>query len=472
MKPLALRWRLSLLGAAALVVIITAICAVAYHELEESLQRHADRALQAMANAILGELREELAESRSAEHLAADIRVILAAASHQDPTYCRVWLEGQAADLVASPPPAGENAQWLRALPAGERPKPDAARHFNLGRRKRYRAIWLRGSTPRGNANILVAESTDHARHEMGEFLRMLLVLGGSMAVGSVVVGAAVVLWALRPIGRTAAHLRQVTERNLGGGHLADLQVPRELETFRNAVTELLARLDGAVRQLKQFTADASHELRTPLAVAKSTLQVARTKDRDVGEYKRAIDETLDDLARMERLIQQLLILARVDADEPAGQAADLRLDELLATLARTVGAPASGAGGKVVCEDLPPVRIRGDQELLAHLFGNLLDNAIKHGPAAGTVRVTLAEGPETDCTVCIHDEGGTIPAEALGHVFDRFFRVDPSRDRTTGGAGLGLAIARQIARQHGGDIAIDSHPSCGTRVSVRLPRR
>ena len=252
---------------------------------------------------------------------------------------------------------------------------------------------------------------------------------------------------------------------------MADLKIPGELEVFRTAVTALLMRLDKALQQQKQFTADASHELRTPLAVAKSTLQVARTRDRDIGQYRRAIDETLEDLARMERLIQQLFILARMDADELVSQAVPVRLDVFLMKLAGTFDSRASRMGGRVVCEALPAVGVRGNEDLLIQLFSNLLGNAVEHGPAGGTIRVTLRAGTAGDCAVCIQDEGGNIPVEVLGRLFDRFYRADASRERATGGAGLGLAIARAIARHHGGDVAITSDRVSGTRVCVRLPQ-
>jgi len=312
--------------------------------------------------------------------------------------------------------------------------------------------------------------SVHHVEHEMAEFLKVLLVEGACMVIGGTVLGTLIVLWGLRPIRRTADRLRGITHRNLGRERLEDVRAPSELGPFIASVSEMLARLNQVLERQRQFTADASHELRTPLALAKSTLQAARTRPRDPAAYRQAIDETLGDLDRMERLMCQLLVLARMDESDRAPEAADVPLDAVLARVAAEGGAAAVQAGSRVVLEAAPPLRVRGSEEQFVQLFGNLVENAVVHGPPGGPVRILLSDEGNGRCAVCIHDEGGAIPPEVLPHLFDRFYRSDASRTRTTGGAGLGLAIAREIARRHGGDIVITSSPATGTRVVVSLP--
>ena len=312
--------------------------------------------------------------------------------------------------------------------------------------------------------------SVHHVEHEMAEFLKVLLVEGACMVIGGTVLGTLIVLWGLRPIRRTADRLRGITHRNLGRERLEDVRAPSELGPFIASVSEMLARLNQVLERQRQFTADASHELRTPLALAKSTLQAARTRPRDPAAYRQAIDETLGDLDRMERLMCQLLVLARMDESDRAPEAADVPLDAVLARVAAEGGAAAVQAGSRVVLEAAPPLRVCGSEEQLVQLFGNLVENAVVHGPPGGPVRILLSDEGNGRCAVCIHDEGGAIPPEVLPHLFDRFYRSDASRTRTTGGAGLGLAIAREIARRHGGDIVITSSPATGTRVVVSLP--
>jgi heavy metal sensor kinase len=464
-----LKWRISLLVAAVLVTVITVISAVAYHEIQESLLGNIDTTLRVAAKGVLA----AMDDSHPAREIEQEIRSITGSGSAERAGRYRLWLEGSASDLYASDPPASEAGQWLRALPAGAAPEPGRTVFFDTGRAgNEYRAVWLRQPTGRGVLNVVVARSSHYARHEIREFLRVLGVLGSAMVLGSVVVAVLIVLWAIRPIGRTAQTLRTITYRNLGREKLKDIAAPSELGPFVTALDEMLARLDEAIQRQKQFTGDASHELRTPLALAKSTLQAARSRDRNGQEYRGTIDEALRDLDRMGRLIDQLLALARLDESNGQAELTDVRLDLLLADLAGSMEAAAARTGGTVICRDMPPTTVRGNEGELAQLFGNLLDNAWRHGPAGGRITISMqAEAPE-GVTVRVHDEGGNIPPEALPRLFDRFYRVDPSRAHATGGTGLGLAIAREIARRHGGRIEIASDPATGTVASVHLPRR
>jgi len=320
--------------------------------------------------------------------------------------------------------------------------------------------------------NVVAAAAPQHyVEHEMHEFLNMLFTFGGLVTVAGGIAVTLIVIRALRPIERTAARLRGITHRNLGSENLEDLRAPSELRPFIGALADMLGRLNRVLEQQRQFTADASHELRTPLALAKSTLQAARTRDRDPAGYRQAIDETLGDLERMQRLMSQLLVLARLDEVDGLPDAANVSLDAVLQRLAADYAATAAQRGSRIAIDAVQPATVRGNEDQLGQLFGNLIENAIVHGPAGGTVRLTPSADTGGPCIVCVHDEGGGIPAETIPRLFDRFYRADPSRSRATGGAGLGLAIAREIARRHGGDIEILSSPAAGTRVTVRLPR-
>ena len=468
MRPLPLKWRLSLLVALVLAIVVAAISAVAYIELHESLRADLDETLLVLANGIMAEV-EEPPEGAGP---GAAVAPIVRTATHLKSVRYRVWLDGQAKDLAAGGHDGSRAGEWLRDVPDGIRPAADGKAFADLaGPKAGHRAVWIRRPTIRGAANVVVAASDRQVYHEMHEFLTMLLAVGASMIVVGALVGTLVALWAIRPIGRTAERLRGITHRNLAGEDLSDLRAPSELAPFIAAVAELLSRLDRALRHERQFTADASHELRTPLALAKSTLQAARTRDRTAAEYQQAIDETLTDVARMERLISQLLSLARIDETSGLPEAADVPLDAVLTHVTADLADLASRRGVKIEIGPLPPTLVRGSEEQLVQLFSNLVENAIVHGPQGGTVRVTLAHEADRACAVSVHDEGGAIPPEILSRLFDRFYRADDSRARATGGAGLGLAIAREIACRHGGDIVITSSPATGTRAVVSLPK-
>jgi two-component system sensor histidine kinase BaeS len=265
--------------------------------------------------------------------------------------------------------------------------------------------------------------------------------------------------------------LTLITHKTLGGEHLDDVRLPSELAPFRDALSGMLGRLDEAMRQQKRFTADASHELRTPLALAKSTLQAAQIKEASTEGYRRAIAETLEDIGRMECLLDQLLTLARMDEAPDSFESEEMSLDEVLAGVAIAYSPRASEHGGKIVCDPMSDTRVHGNKVQLEQLFGNLLDNATRHGPPGGTVRIALAPDGNGWCVVTVHDDGGGISPEDLPRLFDRFCRADVSRTRATGGTGLGLSIVQEIARCHGGRVEIVSNPDEGTNVRVYLPQ-
>jgi two-component system heavy metal sensor histidine kinase CusS len=272
----------------------------------------------------------------------------------------------------------------------------------------------------------------------------------------------------LRPVRLAASHLGDVDARSLPHVNLEPRNVPTELTPFVDALAQMLYRLKEAMGRQKAFIADASHELRTPMTAAKSTIQTTLAARRSAGEYQQSLEETLEDLRRMEHLGDELLLLARIDeaTDTPPDQ--PLEIGHLLAELADSFNARVAQTGGKLVCS-LSPAIVAGDDRQIGRLFSNLLDNALRHGPKGGTIHLS-SETLAQHVVITVHDDGGNIPAGAIPQLFERFFRVDGSRTSSTGGTGLGLAIAREIVIRHGGTIAITSQPASGTRVIVTLP--
>lgn len=463
MRPMSLKWRISILSCLALTGVTVTNSMVAYHELGESLTRNLDRSLHQMARAIDAELEE----ARSPEAMKREIQLVLNGVDGDGGVHYRVWNDGANDDLLASDSPDSPAGRALRQLPANRRGDHRVRDFSTIVGSDEHRVVWLRRTVGGQVRNTTVAYPLAYAEHEKAEFLRMLLVLGGLVVIGSFGVSALLVFWGLRPIGRTADRLRDISDPGIGGRALRDSPVPPELDPFRNAVVQLLDRTDQLLRRQQEFTADASHEMRTPLALAKSTLQAVRMRNRDEAAYCRAIDDALNDLGRMESLIGQLLALARLDglADSPLQSTIDLRrlLDNVAGEFAQL---PVTVAD----CQDAPAIAVRGDEGQLSQVFRNLVGNAVRHGPPGGTVRISARLCENGMCLVTVHDTGGAIPPEELGKLFDRFYRADASRARATGGAGLGLAIARAIVLRHCGRIEIASSPEAGTTVSVYLP--
>jgi signal transduction histidine kinase len=463
-----LKWRLSLLACLIILSAIITISFSAYIELKESLLRNIDPTLEAMADGIFA----DLDETEGFDTHQAKFRSITGYTGNQHFNRYRIWMDGSDKELFASESSADIQGRLLTDLPSDHQPEVGNLTFFNLDRKThKYRVVWTRRPFEEGVVNILVASSSHYVYKEMEEFLQLLLILGGSLTVGSFLLVPVIVSWAMRPIDQLAGVMRQVTHRNIEQKTLHNLKVPQELLPFVEALDGMLNRLKKVIKQQEQFIADASHELRTPLAIIKSTIQTTRMADRNIADYTKALDDSLQDVDRMEQLIEHLLSLARVGESGDLANTNLIALDTLLVNLASTFDARASQQGRKVICDNCLPAQVNGNESELNQLFTNILDNAVKYGPPNGLIHITLSHEPDGYAAVCIHDEGGKIPPEALPHLFDRFYRVDSSRSRTTGGTGLGLAIAKEIAHRHGGQIEIASDIHKGTSVFVKLPQ-
>ena len=477
MKPLSIRLQLSLMMSLLTLSIITVLSVVAYIEFEESLLGNIDATLRAMGAGMRIEFVEEEGEEEEAENHEAEFRAIMGYGTSEYSSQCRIWMEGSQKDIFTSDAPNTPLAQGLLQPPAEEQPDVGDFSLFDItggeksGRRDTLRVMWMREVTSQGIANILVARSSGYAYHEVGEFLQLLLVSGGSILLITLFLVPKIISWGLRSITDAGRRMKHITHRSLGQDSLIQGGIPAELQPFQAALDEMLARLNTAMRQQEQFTADAAHDLRTPLAVMKSTLQTLQIRPRTVTEYQESVNDVLRDIGRMEQLVQQFLTLARLDATDRILDPAEIRLDLLLQSVVDAFTDRAEQQGARLVYEKSTTPSVQGNETDLWQLFSNLLDNALRYGPPNGAVRITVKNGTDSWATTCVHDEGGAIPPDQLPRLFDRFYRVESSRSEASGGTGLGLAIAREIVRRHGGDIAITSDPQTGTSVTVRLPR-
>jgi heavy metal sensor kinase len=241
-----------------------------------------------------------------------------------------------------------------------------------------------------------------------------------------------------------------------------------ELGRLAQTVNEMIGRLERSFAEVRRFTADASHELRTPLTAIRTEVEVALGGPAVTADQERLLGSILEECARLTRLTDQLLALAREDA---AARSAPEPVD-----LSALVGAvadnmrPLAEAKGLALHVKAPAgVWVPGDGVRLRQVFYNLLDNAIKYTPAGGTVDIQIEATPRA-AVVTVRDTGIGIAPEHLPHVFERFYRVDKARSRAEGGTGLGLSIARSIVVAHGGEIELASVPGEGTTCTVTLP--
>lgn len=292
-----------------------------------------------------------------------------------------------------------------------------------------------------------------------GEIADSVRVVGVGLSVGYALLLAAAAALAWRLISATlrpVTALRQGAEEITGSGSAASLPVPRtrdEIHDLAVTLNGMLARLDVARRRQRAFVADAAHELRSPLASLRTQLEVAGAVD------GRDVDDLLAEVERMTRLVDDLLLLARVDDAVPRR-----RVPVDLADLVHTAMPRYAGRRVPVTLSAASTQPVLADPDALSRVVDNLVDNAVRH--AASAVSLRLDAGP----VLTVSDDGPGIPAAERERVFDRFTRLTDARDRDSGGSGLGLAIVRELVAQHDGTVTLNDADPHGLRVEVLLP--
>ncbi len=274
---------------------------------------------------------------------------------------------------------------------------------------------------------------------------------------------------ALAPVTEITRLAQQVSAEDLSGRlnlALPDDVIGRLAHTF----DAMLARLEDAFRREQQLTADVSHELRTPLSLLKTQLSLARSRPREASALLAMMEEMEGDVDRLTRIVEQTLLLAQIEQmGIPA--AVPVQLDEVLRGVVERGEKSAADKDIRLVL-DLPEGidwQIQGDSSLLAQAFDNLVQNALTHTTAQGSV--TLRGWRIWDeLGVLVEDTGSGIPADHLPHIFERYYRVDSARARSSGGFGLGLAIVQTIVRAHGGTIRAESRLGAGSAFTVTFP--
>ncbi len=244
----------------------------------------------------------------------------------------------------------------------------------------------------------------------------------------------------------------------------------QELAVVAHALESAMSRLERAFVQQQTFVHDAAHELKTSVTIIKSSLQLLTSRKRTAAEYERGLEMCLSDCARLEDLVQKLLLLARVE--QSRGEqvtAAKTDLSECVREVADQMRPLVAVRGVNLVVTEYPGAVAHMAFDDCATLTTNLVVNALQHTPAGGTVTLQVQSSGGT-VGLRVEDNGEGIPAEDLPRVFDRFYRGDPSRSRNTGGAGLGLAICKALVEAAGGQITITSQVGCGTVAEVTLP--
>jgi heavy metal sensor kinase len=299
-------------------------------------------------------------------------------------------------------------------------------------------------------------------------FLRSLLFLVPLGIVMSALAGWQMARRALNPLTQLAAAARKIDierlQQRLPIGGAGD-----EVDEVATAFNETLSRLENSVGQMKQFTASISHELRTPLTTLRGEAEIALLQARSVEDYRRVLASQLEEFSKLSHMIDQLLILASAEAGEIQWTEKSVDLTALVGSLVEQLEPVAAAKKITLVTDAQPDISVRGDASWIERVILNLLDNAIKFTPDGGQVRVSVAAENE-EAALRVEDTGIGIPPEAQPHIFERFYRAEPSRSKQVEGVGLGLALVKWIVDRHRGRIQVGSQPGAGSTFTVWLP--
>jgi two-component system OmpR family sensor kinase len=464
-----LRARLTLWYVSVLTAVLVAVCILIYVLMGRALYNRIDNNLRAVTGIAVTSLTNDLAEGQSVEDAARSTAAELfsdqAVLAIYDGAGQLLAEEGRDRDLDVVLPSSDSIPHDEPLLYTTAEADDADDRHRMAVRRARI--------APTGTEFVILASSDLETTDEELESLREILLY----VVPAALVLAGIVGWflarqSLAPVMFMAERARRIGVENLGG-RLPVANPRDELGRLAATFNELLARLGASFAQQRQFMADASHELRTPVATARTAAAVALQQSRRTeDEYRETLHIIEQQTDRLARVVDDMFTLARADAGNYPVHKGPLYLDELADDVIRAARVLANRKQVSIEYSPAPNASFIGDEDLLRRMVGNLVDNAVRYAPPATGVEVELTRNAD-GYAIIVSDHGPGIPEEIRGHIFERFYRGDAARGRNDterGGAGLGLAIARWIARQHGGEVTLTPSVAGTTSFSVDLP--
>lgn len=422
MSRLPIRLRLTVAFGVAMAIVLTATGAFVYFRLESSLNEAVDENLAARLAAA-----SALAESGGSGRTVTD--------------------EGFMEISASMEPPQGRQLERVPGVDGS------------------VRIAWDRVDTPQGERLVVVGASLGDRDEALRGLLAQLLIVAPIALLLSSLLGYWLARAALRPVEAMRVEAAAISGsepgRRLPSGEARD-----EIARLAETLNAMLERLERAIERERSFVADASHELRTPLALLKAELELALRKPRTAPELEQALQSAAVETDRLVRLAEDLLVLAQADDGRLPLRRDTVQAGDLLGAVRETFRSRAETAGRTIEADSSDGVALEADRVRLEQALGNLVDNALRHG--TGTVRLSAVD---RDGLVELHvvDEGAGFPADFLPHAFERFGRADEAR--TSGGAGLGLALASAIAEAHGGTAHAANRGGRGADVWLSIPR-
>lgn len=502
---LSIRMRLTLWNASVLAFVLGAFALAGWVTLTTTLRQRTDAAVRESARVVAGAIRAE----RAAAHARGDVEEVRGETEQAVLRELRVgdlevFIADEGAQLMAARQPGSSRTSintsddavllpdevrtLLRDIVQTRASEIADERQVAVGTIRMRGIDWRAGVTrlapmvqDPGEPPLLVTalHSLEDDRLLLRAVRNTLLLAIPLALLASVIAGYALARRSLAPLDAITTRTATITAANLDD-RLQVVNPHDELGRLAFIVNGLLGRVGEAFRTQRQFVADASHELRTPIAIIRGEADVTlRRSTRDEAEYREALQVIQQESVRLSRIVDDLFLLARVDAGSPIGEHRDVAIAELVTTAAHSVRSLAESRGVSLQLSESPAtagLRMHGDNILLHRLVLNLLDNALKHAPPSSTVFVRV-DATDRLVLIDVDDEGPGVPAALRDRLFERFVHGASSQPDDAsghgGGAGLGLAIAQAIAHAHGGHIALrpSTDRAHGACFRVSLPR-
>jgi heavy metal sensor kinase len=461
--PTNLRGRLILWYTGILTAMLTLLGATSVMLLDHGLRNNVDDSLNSVARAIAESVRrpsffppgvEDTLESMLGPQLAERFFQLLDRYGQPDPRL----VPTQRSKLPLSPE-ALRNAERGQATleTVGLRPKTE----------KSFRLVTWPVVRNNATVNIIqVAMSLENVEATRSRFLLVLLILAPVALAGSALGGWFLARRALGPVDAMVEAARRIEAEDLTK-RIPALSSDDELGRLAAVLNDMLARLERSFGAVRRFSADAAHELRTPLTILKGEIEVALKSFDAPAEIRQALVSCLEEVERLNSLVEDLLLMARMEGDALSTRPSLVNLAQVLEDVAPALSELAARAGNSCTVAGVPQLWVEGYDSLLFRLVFNLAENAIKYTPPGGKIEVTLRQ-KNGSAVLEVKDNGPGIAADALEHIFDRFYRGDPSR--VGSGTGLGLALVRSIVHLHQGQISVSSTLGEGSCFQVTLP--
>ncbi|WP_369685547.1 ATP-binding protein [Pseudacidovorax intermedius] len=316
---------------------------------------------------------------------------------------------------------------------------------------------------------VQVAASLEDLNHAVASAGVMMLLLTVVLILALGIAGELLTRRVFNAIDDIVEQARRIGQRNLAS-RLPHPGVPDEIGRLVDTLNEMLDRLERGIEAQRNFTADASHELRSPLSRLRAELEIALRRPRDAASYVETLHSALDEVESLTLLVEELLVLARLDAGQERGEMESLSLADLVRETMRRMAPVARQRQVVLTVSEGADVQAVSARVPVQLALTNLIDNAIKYSPQGGAVNVSLlADATAREAIVRVTDDGPGIEPSDLPHLFERFYRGARAREAAAG-LGLGLSLAQAVMHAHGARLEAGNAPGGGARFDLRLP--